>query len=190
LILLISDYFLKKYEIDKTGLNITFISWILVYLIFFSYMNIKVDRYIITVLPAITYFITSSIYLIQDKFPKKEKLFKNSYYVIIILFIISSFAFVFTIEDTNEFREPKEMADFLITYDPDYNDKLISVYNIRPFLWYFEKDVGAIYSNNSSQIDGSNSTYYISNIKQNNLTNYTEIKNIGNLYLYEKSNYY
>ncbi|MDL2247068.1 glycosyltransferase family 39 protein, partial [Methanobrevibacter sp. OttesenSCG-928-K11] len=189
LILLISDFFLKKYGIDKTGLNITFISWILVYLIFFSYMDIKVDRYIITALPALTYFIISSISLIQDKFPKKEKLFKNSYYVIILFFIVSSFAFTFTIGETNQFREPEEMAKFLMDYDPDYKDKFISVYNMRPFLWYFQKDVGAIYSNNASQIDKSNSTYYISNIKQNNLTNYTEIKNIGNLYLYEKINY-
>jgi hypothetical protein len=35
-------------------------------------------------------------------------------------------------------------------------------------------------------IDSSELDYYISNIKQDNLTNFTEIKNIDNLYVYER----
>ena len=43
-----------------------------------------------------------------------------------------------------------------------------------------------ISANETKLIDSSELDYYISNIKQDNLTNFTEIKNIDNLYLYEK----
>ena len=91
-----------------------------------------------------------------------------------------------TFDDTSEFKAPEEVSDFLINYDGDYEDKTIGVYNIRPFTWYFKEPVLGIVANETKLIDSSELDYYISNIKQDNLTNFTEIKNIDNLYLYER----
>jgi hypothetical protein len=58
---------------------------------------------------------------------------------------------------------------------------------MRLYHWYLGKNVTGIESNNQTKIEQVNITYYISNIPQDNLTNFKEIKNIENLYLYEKS---
>ena len=44
-----------------------------------------------------------------------------------------------------------------------------------------------ISSSDQDIIDSSNATYYISDRVLNNVTNYTEIKNIDHIYIYEKS---
>ena len=44
-----------------------------------------------------------------------------------------------------------------------------------------------IASDDEDLIDSSNVTYYISNEILNNVTNYSDIKNINNVYIYEKS---
>jgi hypothetical protein len=47
---------LNKYSIKDLNFNLLMFSWFMVYLIFFSFTNIKVDRYFITVMPVIPYF--------------------------------------------------------------------------------------------------------------------------------------
>lgn len=188
-ILLILNDFLKSYKIPYLNLTMLFMCLALIYLIFFTYINIKVDRYFIPILPAITYFIIASISLIQEKIKYKKVAETIIPIILIIIFIISSFGFTSTIEKTDRFIEPEEMSNYLIHYDPNYKNHSISSYNIRIYGWYLEKYTGAIPSSETELIDKSNMTYYISDIKIDNLSNYTEIKNIGNLYLYEKIRY-
>lgn len=187
IILLLINILLKKYEFTYINLNLLFIGWLLIYLIFFSYINIKVDRYFIPILPVVSYFIISSIYLIQEKINILNG--KILPILLIIIFIGASFGFVSTVEDTNEFKNQKDLSNYLINYDSNYKNETIGAYNVRAYGWYLEEYIEAIPSNNTSTIDKNNITYYISDVKLNNLSNYSEVKNIDKLYLYEKIRY-
>lgn len=57
----------------------------------------------------------------------------------------------------------------------------------RPFSWWLGDNAGGIESSDEKAIDQSNVSYYISDKELMNLTNYTKIKDIKNLHLYEKS---
>ena len=182
--LLIADDLFKKLGFKNLTLPLTFLAWILFPLIFQSYYDIKVDRYIIPSLIGITFFIISSLYLIQSKF-QKEKLFNGIYLILIVFLLCSSFTFVNNFEDTNEFKNQELIADFLIEYDPDYKDKSIGAYNIRPYTWFFSKNILAIPSSEPYKLDTNNVTYYISNIELD-LDNYDLIKSNDHFYLYER----
>ena len=81
----------------------------------------------------------------------------------------------------------EDVSHYIIDNNPDYENISIGVYNVRAFNWWLGGNLLAIESDAEDIIDGSNATYYISNKVLTNVTNYTEIKNINNVYIYEKS---
>ena len=182
ILVLLGLLLLGKNSENQNGLLM--LSWILVYLIFFSYYSIKVNRYIITAIPPLIYFILISIGLIQEKVKINSKIIPI---VLIVLFLIQGFTFCFAFEQTNEFIAPQEMSDYIIHEIPNYEKEKIGVYNMRHFNWYLGENVTGIESDNITKIETSNISYYISDIPQNDLNNYKEIKNIDNLYLYKES---
>lgn len=207
--LLMLNKLLKPYNIPYLDLNILLIAWFLTYFIFFTFTKIKVDRYIITVLPVFTYFLVLSLeevntfflnkqYIINDFIKKnlsikqkklnffKNKLGKVIPTALIIFFLISAFSFPLTISTNTDFKDTSDISNFLIDYDSDYENKNIGVYNIRPFLWYLKMPLKGIPSDETSKINKENITYYISNKNLSNITNYTLIKQIGNMSLYKK----
>lgn len=181
-IILILFCLLLAGKLTENHKELMMLGWILSYLIFFSYLEIKVDRYIITLIPAFIYFILFYLSKIQSKISIKENIIPI---ILIILFIGQGFAFAYTVEDTDEFRNHQIMADYVINNVEDYENQSIGVCNLRAYSWYLTKYLGAIDSSETSLIESSGMDYYISD-KQLNLTNYTEIKNIDNLYLYKK----
>ena len=161
------------------------LAWIFSNIIFFSYYTIKVNRYMLPIFPAVVYFILLSIETISDH----AKINKNILpAILIVLFIIQAFAFTYTFEPTNEFKTIEEVSDYIIDNNPDYENMTIGVYNIRAYNWWLGGNLVPIGSTSEKQIDASNVTYYISNrLLSTNTTNYTEIKNINDIYIYEKS---
>ena len=105
----------------------------------------------------------------------------------IVLFVIQAFSFAFTFEYGDEFKTIEEVSDYIIDNNPDYKNLSIGVYNVRAYNWWLRMNLLAIESSDEDIIDGSNATYYISNKVLDNVTNYTEIKNINDIYIYEKS---
>ena len=161
------------------------LSWVLVYLIFFSYFNIKVNRYIIPTIPPLAYLILAGIELIHEKIKINQNIIPI---ILIALFLIQGFTLCFAFEDTNQFIAPQEMSDYIKSEIPDYENQTIGVYNMRPYHWYLGKNVTGIESNATADIESANITYYISDIPKNDLYNFKELKSIDKLYLYEKSN--
>ena len=179
--------FIGLYLIGKDSQHkeyLAMLGWILSFYIFFTYFNIRVNRYIIPAIPPIIYFIMLSIELIHEKIKINKNIIPL---ILIIMFVIQGFTFTSTYEDIPNFKAPEEISDYIIQNNPNYENQSIGVYNLRPYSWYLQTDVEGIPTGNTTYIDQSNVTYYISNKELSNLTNYTQIKNIDNLYLYEKN---
>ncbi|MBQ2635640.1 MAG: glycosyltransferase family 39 protein [Methanobrevibacter sp.] len=173
---------LGKDSENKTG--IVMLSWILVYFIFFSYFAIKVNRYIIPTIPPLVYLILASIELIHEKIKINNNIIPI---ILIALFLIQGFTLCFAFEDTNQFIAPQEMSNYIKSEIPDYENQTIGVYNMRPYHWYLGENVTGIQSNNTTEIESANISYYISDIPKNDLDNFRELKSIDNLYLYKKT---
>lgn len=176
-------YLLGRKSENKTGFFM--LALILSNLIYLSYFDIKVNRYILPIFPSLTFFILTAIKNINYHI----KINKNIIPIVLIgLFIIQAFAFTATFEPTNQYNSTEVMSDYLASIDPNYTDVPIATYNIRPFLWWIGDNAEGIPRTDVNAIKNSNVTYYISNAKIDNLTNYTEIKHIDPLYLYKKGN--
>lgn len=192
--IIILSELLKKYEIKNLNYNLMMLTWFVVYLISFTYINIKVNRYILTLMPAFIYFFTLGLYYIEKQLDFNFKIFKRQIntsqilaIILIVIFIFSAFNFTSTVTVDDNIKSPQIISEYLKHYDPDYQSKEIGVYNKRPFSWFLKMNLFGITKENRNYLINSNITYYIANEKVNNLTNYHLIKNEGNLYLYERN---
>lgn len=182
LLVLIGLYLIGKDREHKTGLFM--LAWILSNAIFLSYYHIKVNRYIIPTFPPFIFFVLTAI----EEIHKHMKINENIIPILLIIaFIVQAFAFTATFEPTDQYKSTEEISNYIIENNPDYENMQIGVYNIRPYSWWLGGNTTGIPSGSQDEIDSSNVTLYISNQKLDNLTNYTEIKNINQLYLYERN---
>ena len=172
---------LGKDSENKNGL--VMISWMLVYFIFFSYYDIKVNRYIIPATVPFIYLVMASVERIEGKL----KISNVIPVILIILFLVQGFSLCFAFESTDQFIAPQEMSDYIINEIPDYANETIGVYNMRPYHWYLGENITGIESNDTEKIENANITYYISDIAKNDLNGFKEMKSIDNLYLYQKT---
>lgn len=168
---------------SKYKMGFFMLGWILAYLAFQSYYIVKVNRYIIPIFPPLVYFIMVAVDEINVKLNKKSIL----PIILIVLFLIQGFAFVHTFEETDEFNAPEKMTNYIKENVDNWENIQIGNYNIRPYYWYLGRNSPGIESSATQKILDSNVTYYISNVKQKNLTNYTEVTQIENLHLYRKN---
>lgn len=178
---LVGLYFMGKDSENKT--EYFMLAWIFSNLIFFSYYTIKVNRYILPIFPAVVYFVLLSV----DTINRTVKINKNIIPLILItLFVIQAFTFTLTFDETKEFKAVEEISDYIIDNNPDYKNITIGVYNVRAYNWWLGGNLLPIESTGIEKIDSSNATYYISNKPLDNITNYTEIKSIDKIRIYEK----
>ena len=185
--------FLKKKCVDRDeySLNVLCLAWFLIYFIFFTFLNIKVNRYIITTFPAFIYFVMlamDEILNLSEKYKLefKSKNILNIIPIVLIVFcIFSAFAFPSTVHFSDDFNKNHVIADYLMEYDSDYSLKGVAVYNQRSLNWYLKTNTIPLTDDQLDYLESSNITYYISddNFK---LENYTMIYQKDSLYLYER----
>jgi hypothetical protein len=183
---------LNKYSLKELNFNLLMISWFMVYLIFFSYGDVKVDRYFITILPVIAYFAAYSLNFILNEITK-IKFMKNNLFIklvvpisLIILFAMSTFAHIETIPIENSAtQDPIKASEWLMNYDPDYDSKVIWTHNIRYYTWYLKTDVVGAYEKDLHKLEKNNVSYLIFN-ENKLIENYTLIKKYENVYIYKK----
>ncbi|MGL4669463.1 MAG: glycosyltransferase family 39 protein [Methanobacteriaceae archaeon] len=186
----------KRYKIANLDFTLLMFAWFIIYLIFFTFSDVKVDRYFITAMPAIAYFFIFSIKFFLDKINKKNQeglssknIIKNSIIPVLLIsiFIFASFAHVSTIPTENILVDnPVYVSNWLMEYDPDYASKVIWVYSVRPYTWYLKKEVFGAYEKDLVNLEKNNVYYYISN-KNYNLTNYSIIKEHNGIYIHERN---
>lgn len=179
LFVLFGLYFMGKDSDNKV--ECFMLAWIFSNLIFLSYYNIKVNRYILPIFPAVVYFVLLSIDTINNRIKINENIIPI---IIIALFVIQAFTFTLTFEETYEFKAVEDASNYIMDTNPDYENATIAVYNIRAFNWWFGKSLLAIESTDNEKIDSCNATYYISDKILKNMTNFTEIKNFDNIHIY------
>ncbi len=188
--------FFRKIGIDREiySTDILMLAWVLVYFIFFTFLNIKVNRYIITIFPAFIYFVVYALNEILD-LSKRFKFFEfkkqnilNIIPIILIIFcIFSAFTFTSTVHCDEDFNKNKVIADYLTEYDSDYISKDIAVFHQRSYNWFLKMYTIPITDDQLDYLESSNITYYISD-DNFNLSNYTMIYQKEGLYLYERIN--
>ena len=193
-VILFSIFRKKGISRDGYSLNVLMIAWFLVYFIFFTFLNIKVNRYIITVFPSFIYFVIlalDGILELSQRFKFLEINSKNILNLIPIILIIfcvfSAFTFPGTVHYDQDFNKNKVIADYLINYDSDYSSKEIAAYSQRSLNWYLKDNAIALRDDQLDYLEASNITYYISD-GNFDLVNYTMIYDKDGLYLYERNN--
>jgi hypothetical protein len=188
--------FFKKIGIDREiySMEVLMLAWLLVYFIFFTFLNIKVNRYIITVFPAFIYFVIYALNEILDvskKFKffelKKQNILNIIPIILIVFCIFSAFTFTSTVHYDVDFNKNKVIADYLTEYDSDYMSKDVAVFNQRSYNWFLKMYTIPITDDQLDYLESSNITYYISD-DNFNLSNYTMIYQKEGLYLYERNN--
>lgn len=76
---IIEDDNIHSPETKSLNLNLLMISWFFIYLIFFSFSDVKVNRYFITILPVIAYFAAYSLdFLIKTLINRKNFINENN----------------------------------------------------------------------------------------------------------------
>ncbi|MEG3225445.1 MAG: hypothetical protein BME94_08045 [Methanobacteriales archaeon Met13] len=138
-------YNLLRGRSSKYGaMDFMFLSWFLSYLIFHSILPIKVDRYFITMAPALAYFLLLGLSELLGglKLKKPSLNSKWIYLAISIVLLISTAAtfaghtpkkvFVLYIEDA---------GDWIVQQDPQYMDKVIFSDYSSALSWYLKKEV-------------------------------------------------
>jgi hypothetical protein len=192
---------LKDINFKYLDIDFLFLSWVAAFFIFHSVILLKVDRYFITMIPAITYFIILAFTIIIEKYKFKFK--QNTlrswglYFTVGLIFISSSIAvhtghsFIhgsgYTIQGT---------SDWLEHYDPNYkNENIYSDYD-PAYTWGLKKEViigvPSLYVSPtafSDYLTSNNADYYIDSFSEPKLDipGYHIIKNISETSIYQKN---
>ena len=202
--------FLNRLNIDKYNYSLTFlvICMFCVYFIFFSLINIKVHRYIITTYPAFIYLFILALdeifSVINNKFtPLKDKYLTKAFkfefdkntknniergilLLFIIFLLVNSASAINSYEYSPEGHDINDLCDFIINYDPSYQSK--DMITLNHYYRYFElnldKQVDFIPDKEVSNITDSDATYIILNDNLSN-PNYHLIHQEGDFTLYQ-----
>lgn len=134
---------LEDYNIERFDYELMMFYLLLIYVIFQSILSTKNDRYFITVLPFIAYFITCAIGWIYE-YIDRYKLNNNFNIkvsdiisiVLIILLVGNSLVFASSIGDENEYEGIGEASQWLENYDNITNQSIIFSDNWPAMTWY------------------------------------------------------
>jgi hypothetical protein len=151
LAILYTLYHLVKNDNRNQKLDLLFLSWFGAFFIFHSIMPIKEDRYFITMLPSLTYFIILSLNTFIDKliikFKNKTK-FNNenikTAFLLGIGFLLLSYSTATLIGHVSQEGYGfyiQHGCEWLKEYDPQYQDKVIYSNYDPAATWYLKKEV-------------------------------------------------
>lgn len=199
-ILYLIYYYFQDYTSDYLQLDLLFISWFLSYFIFHSILPIKVDRYFVTMTPALAYFLLLGLtgFYKQIKVSFKYLNIKSGIYYVIISILLLSLSVVAYADHTPKrvfVYQIEEASDWLMEYDPNYQDKIIYSDYAPAVGWYLKKEVATAAPRDTgdpmifSQILKDRGVYYYIDTLSDpklNLTGFQIIKRIGIVAIYQR----
>lgn len=200
LICYVSYKLLENPKTKSLDTDIMVFSWFGAYLLFQSTLGIKVDRYFITMAPAVAYFIilglSEFINIIKPKI-RNQKLKSWSIYLVIALIFMSTSTATY-IEHTPKkcFTVDIEDASIWIKVnDSNYVSKTIYSDYPNAATWYLKKEVKGIFPRFYKNSDDfakallkNNADYYIDSLSspKKTLKGYKLIYQSGNVVIYKK----
>jgi 4-amino-4-deoxy-L-arabinose transferase-like glycosyltransferase len=191
---------LKSPEAKNIDLDIMMLLWFGAYLIFQSTLGVKVDRYFITMAPALAYFLilglSEFINKIKPKIKNKDLKSWGIYSIIALIFLSS--AMLTYIGHTPKKTFTKDIGDasnWIKGYDPDYTDKIIFSDYPPAVSWYLKKGINGGFprfykkpDDFANALQNKSADYYIDSLSEPklNLKGYQLIKNFGNVAVYKR----
>lgn len=198
---------LKNVEI-RADIDILFLSWLVTQFISQSLFVLKVDRYVISMLPAFVFFILWGLDNISEIIKVKVKnvnITSVALSLLILIFSISSIIvylgdmsqnkdnfsshdFIKTSEIT---KDEIAASNWLVKYDPDYKNKKTRSDIWPAFVWYLQMNINQTPTFSSSdeinhELEKNDIEYYLSLNPDLKLTSYVKISEIGTINVYEK----
>lgn len=143
---LYAAYRLLKGTSIKLEMDFLFLSWFVAFFIFHSIIPLKVDRYFITMSPALAYFIILGLTVVIEKY-KTRLTFKgvkpeHIYLAIALILLISTAAtFVGHAPKHGYGYHIQVASDWLTDYDPSYQDRAIFSDYDPAFRWSLKMEV-------------------------------------------------
>jgi 4-amino-4-deoxy-L-arabinose transferase-like glycosyltransferase len=146
LITLYAAYRLLKGAGRNLEMDFLFLSWFTAFFIFHSIIPLKVDRYFITMSPALAYFLVLGLSVVVEKYKFKFnfKKFKGEYlYLIICLALLLSTLAVHVGHTPRHGYgyQIQAASDWLAEYDPEYTNKVIYSDYDPALSWSLKKEV-------------------------------------------------
>jgi len=200
---------LKGILLEKFDLDLLFLSWFMTQFTVQSVFALKVDRYFITMTPALAYFVALGLNQISEKLKVEFKYINITAIFLSCIFIILAFSSTIVyLNDishgkddylSNDFQKNKVLTEDIIStanwlkkYDPEYKNKEIRSDFWPAFVWYLKMNLEEMPSYNNSkeinhELEKNNIDYFLSLHQNLNLTSYTEINKIGNITIYKKN---
>lgn len=128
---------LEDYDIDFLDVDLLMISLLVIYLVFQSILFTKNDRYFITVLPFIAYFITYTLDELYNKLDGYNvNLSKILSAVVIVFLLANTLLFVYEIPTDNEYHDIEEACEWLSSNKSINNTTIIYSDNWPAVTWY------------------------------------------------------
>lgn len=194
--LTIVTYYLLK-DVKDIDIDLLFLVWFMVFFIFHSVYAVKVDRYFITMAPAVAYFIVLGLSKITGKLSFKIKKINLTSWilsVILIFMVISSTnGYMHTMYQEPDYivTNATSASNWFKTYDPNYKDKTIYS-DIWPTMsWELSTNVQPMPTfNNSSafehQLEKYGIDYYFA-VHKMNMKAYDVVGREGTVAIYQKN---
>lgn len=181
-------------------LDILFFAWFTMYFLFLSYHAVKVDRYILTAMPALAYFLALSLSFISSKLKFKYNKTNLTITIIsaaVVIMMLSSAFYYISAMPREYYWIDNEVAaaEFLMDYDPQYQSKVIVADRGPIFSWYLKKRVYTRIPRNFktsndfiSELETLKADYYIDVLKNPkiDIPGYEKIRTIGIITIYKR----
>lgn len=193
-------YRLLKGTSTKLEVDFLFLSWFAAFFIFHSIIPLKVDRYFITMSPALAYFIILGLTTVVEKY-KTRLFFKGvkseqiCLIIAIILLISTAVTFIGHAPKHGYGYHIQVASDWLTEYDPSYRDRVIFSDYDPAFRWSLKKEVEfgvpRLYVDPDSfsrYLLDHDSDYYIDALSDPkwNIPNYHIIRNMSGIAIYQR----
>lgn len=192
----------KEYENSnkRLGLDLMFLTWFGAFLIFHTILPFKVDRYFITMAPALAYFIILGLsQFIKEIGPKIKYLNSKTWLVYIIIGLVcltsATATYIGHTPQKTYTVDIHNSTEWIKIYDSNYNNEIIGSDYPNAVTWYLHKDTTGAYLkfyNNTNEFEDylqKNGVYYYldSNKPHPDLKGYRIIKIFGVVAIYKRT---
>lgn len=187
-------------DTSKLEMDFLFLSWFAAFFIFHSIIPLKVDRYFITMSPALAYFIILGLITVVEKYKtrlsfKSVKSEQICLIIAIILLISTAVTFIGHAPKHGYGYHIQVASDWFTDYDPSYRDRVIFSDYDPAFRWSLKKEVEfgvpRLYVDPDSfsrYLLDHDADYYIDALSDPkwNIPNYHIIRNMSGIAIYQR----